>query len=252
MNPLVGAVSVLLLEACVGTTGGDVVNFDATASGTSDTRAGMDFATELGWHVALNEATLHVGAVYLNESMPVSGAQPTDCILPGTYVAEVTEGLDINLLSPEPQPFGRRGTGTTLPALAGEVWLVGGDINQVQDSTPILMIAGTADKGAVAYPFTGTITISNNRQPDNTATSSHPICKERIVTPIPVDFALSPGGALRLFVDPTMLFTNVDFSQLAANSTGYVFKDDSNDQPSRNLYLNLKAAGALYRFEWDR
>jgi len=241
----------LCLASCVGTTGGDVIDFDATASGPAGAKPGMQFTTDRGWHVQLDKAVLHVGAVYLNEAVPVSGSQPTDCILPGTYVAEVTDGLDVNLLSPKPQPFPRRGTGTTIPARAGEIWLDGSDINDLGDVTPILVIAGTAVKGSQTIPFTGKVTIGTNRQPGSTSTTSHPICKERIVTPIPVHFALTRRGTLRLIVDPRKFFVNVDFGTLTQFSSGYGFEDNSDDQASRNLYQNLKAAGAAYRFEWE-
>jgi hypothetical protein len=236
-----------LLVSCVGTTGGEVIDFNAFASGPPGAKAGMQFTTGLGWRVRLDKAVLHVGAVYLNEAVPVSGSQPTQCILPGTYVAEVTHGLDVNLLSSKPQPFPRRGVGTTIPARAGEVWLTSGDVNQLQDVSPVLVIAGTAVKGDRTIPFSGKVTIGSNRQPG----TSSPICKQRVVSPLPVHLTLTKGGSLRLIIDPRLLFVNVDFGQLAKFSSGYAFQDNSDDQPSRNLYQNLRSAGALYRFEWE-
>ncbi len=77
--------------SCVGTTGGDQVTFSAVASGPADVSGGqLEFVNDRGWHVVLTHAVLHVGAIYLNQSIPVSGAQVTSCILNGTYVAEVT------------------------------------------------------------------------------------------------------------------------------------------------------------------
>ncbi len=166
-------------------------------------------------------------------------------------MAEVTDGLDVNLLSPEPQPFPRRGVGTTIPARAGEVWLDHANVNDLDDIKPVLVIAGTATKGSQAIPFTGQVTIGQNRQPASSSSTSHPICKERIVTPIPVHFTLAPHGTLRLIIDPRLLFVNVDFSTLHPFSSGYAFQDNSDDQASRNLYSNLKAAGGLYRFRWE-
>src|ERR1019366_392978 len=92
--------------ACVGTTGGQLVTFPAAAAGPADAIAGepLRFTTDRGWTVVLSTATLHVGALYLDQSMPVSGSQGTNCVLPGTYVGQVTAGLDVNLLSPAPQP----------------------------------------------------------------------------------------------------------------------------------------------------
>ncbi len=67
----------LCLASCVGTTGGDVIDFNAAASGPAGAKKGMQFTTGLGWHVQLEKAELHVGAVYLNEAVPVSGSQQT-------------------------------------------------------------------------------------------------------------------------------------------------------------------------------
>src|SRR5437879_3036893 len=71
-----------LASGCIGSTGGDVFSFDAAASGPKDAHAGepLDFTTERGWHVVLTKATMHVGALYLDLSEPVSGAQNTSCI----------------------------------------------------------------------------------------------------------------------------------------------------------------------------
>jgi hypothetical protein len=98
-----------LLAACVGSTGGDVIDFPAAAAGPKDADgAPLEFQTDRGWHVVLTKAKLHVGAIYLSSSQPVSGAQVTACVLPGAYVAEITSGLDVDLLSPAPQRFPTR------------------------------------------------------------------------------------------------------------------------------------------------
>src|SRR4029079_14599191 len=67
----------VIASACVGTTGGDVIDFPAAASGPRDAEAlkTNGFDTDLGWHVVLAKATLHVGALYLSQTQPVSGAQ---------------------------------------------------------------------------------------------------------------------------------------------------------------------------------
>ncbi|HEY1532876.1 MAG TPA: hypothetical protein VGF76_02625, partial [Polyangiaceae bacterium] len=53
----------LLSVACVGTTGGDIVDFQAAASGPKGAVAGqtMSFDTSRGWHVELSTALMHVG-----------------------------------------------------------------------------------------------------------------------------------------------------------------------------------------------
>jgi hypothetical protein len=249
--------------ACSGTTGGQLLSFPAAAAGPADAVAGqpLAFMSDMGWQVVLTRASLHVGAMYLNQSFPVSGAQSTECILPGTYVAQVTSGLEVDLLSPAPQPFPGRGAGTTVPpALAGQVWLTGGDVNTAGDPnppTPVLTLAGSATKGATTIPFEGTITIADNRQSSGTVAGGDPICKERIVSPIPASIVVSATGGLLLRIDPRQLFLNVNFGLLPAPQGGgpYTFSDDpaSSDytQPSRNLYANLHSAGGLYTFLWD-
>ena len=246
--PLVAAV------ACVGKTGGELVTFPAAAAGPEDATATLAFTTDLGWNVTLTKATLHVGAVYLDQSMPVSGSQGTSCILPGTYVAEVVSGIDVDLLSPTPQPFPTSGQGTTIPpALVGQVWLTHGDVS-VPDQTPVLVIAGTAEKGGTTMPFAGQVTIGASRQASGNAAGADPICKEHIVSPIPTSVEVGRSGGLLLRVDPRLLFVNVDFSQLTQFSDGFGFTDDPTSaqytQPSRNLYQNLHSSGALYTFSW--
>jgi len=172
--------------ACVGTTGGQLVTFPAAAAGPADAIAGepLRFTTDRGWTVVLSTATLHVGALYLDQSMPVSGSQGTNCVLPGTYVGQVTAGLDVNLLSPAPQPFPGQGSGTTEPpALVGQVWLTGGDVDLAAAPSPpttILAIAGTASRGDIVMPFEGKLTIGTNRQASGgAAAGAEPLRAER-------------------------------------------------------------------------
>jgi hypothetical protein len=262
-TPLAAAAAALSLS-CVGTTGGALVTFQAAGAGPADARTGqpLAFTTDRGWNVVLTKATLHVGAIYLDQSTPVSGSQGTSCILPGTYVAQVTSGRDVDLLSPDLQAFPSPGEGTTIPpARIGQVWLTGGDINATADTTPILFVEGTAAQGTVSIPFTGTITIGENRQASGTQLAgASPICRQRIVSPIPTALVVGTTGGLLLRIDPRFLFVNVDFSQLPAASGTRRFSDDPTspefNQPSRNLYLNLHSAGvphhpSLYTFSWS-
>jgi hypothetical protein len=259
---LAGAAS----ASCVGTTGGALVTFPAAAAGIAGADAGgaFEFTSDEGWDVVLTTATLHIGAVYLDQSQPVSGSQGTTCILPGTYVGQVTPtlsvaaGLEVNLLSAAPQPFSVQGQGTTLPeALVGQLWLTGGDVNTVVDNTPILVLAGTATKAGTTIPFSGTITIGSNRTTTSAsgAAGGDPICKERIVS-VPTALYVATSGGLLVTIDPRQLFLNVDFSQLTMGPNGsYAFSDDPTSSnytgPSRNLYQNLHSAGSLYTFSWS-
>jgi len=240
------------LAAC-DTTGGRLVTFDVAAVGPADATGGpRAFVTGLGWHVVLQKATLHIGAVYLNLSNPISGSQGTNCILPGIYTAEELSGIDVDVLSNDPQKFPEQADGTDDSAKTGEVWLTGGDVNAAEDSTVIADIAGTAI-GATQIPFTGRVTIGSNRliaSSDPSMPSAHPICKQRIVSPIPIDVKPQPGGQLVIRIDPELWFADVDFSQLPEVSPGqFAFPDDLSIPASQNLFTNLRA-GAVYEFSF--
>jgi hypothetical protein len=242
--------------ACVGTTGGAIIDFPAAAAGPADITSPLVFTSDRGFVVTLTEASLHIGALYLDQSEPVSGAQNSACILPGTYVAEETSPLDVNLLSPTPQRFSTLAHGTTVQALVGQVWLTGGAIDTVADPTPILTLTGTATKAGTTMPFSGKITIGTNRQAQGvTLSGASPICKQRIVSPISVSLNVQTSGGLLLRIDPRILFVNVDFSQLQKASDTFAFSDDPTSdgytQPSVNLYQNLRSSGPLYTFSWS-
>lgn len=245
------------LSACTGTTGGDLISFDAYGAGPADAAAGQPYSFEnsRGFAVTLTRARLHVGAVYLNRSRPNSVDSDPRCQLSGIYLAEVTSGLDIDVLSPELQPFPEEGFATTERAPTAEVWLFGGgDINEPDDHTVILDVKGTARGTGPDIPFEGKITIGQNRQipPLSPAKpGANPICKQRIVSPIKVDIEMAAGDSLVLRVDPRGLFANVDFAELAPEepSSLHRFRDDGDDAPSRNLYLGLRAAAGTYSLE---
>ncbi|HEY1957930.1 MAG TPA: hypothetical protein VGH28_20055 [Polyangiaceae bacterium] len=264
MKRLIAAAFVV---GCVGSTQYQLFDFAAAAAGAADATSPLSFdeSTSDGhvWHVTLTQATLHVGALYLNQSQPVSGSQDTQCILPGTYTGEVLgtsldggpSGLTVDLLSPAPQMFPSPGHGSTYPTLVGQVWLTGGDVNATGDVTKILVVAGTAtdDLGA-DIPFEGSITIGTNRVPSNQVGGGNPACKQRIVSPIPTNVSVQSSGGLLLRVDAKRLFVNVDFSQLEKFSSTYGFSDAPGTatytQPSINLFSNLRSA-ATYSFSWE-
>jgi hypothetical protein len=238
------------LAAC-GATGGELVQFDVAVAGPpSATGPGFALAANsLGWRVVLDQATLHIGAIYLNLTVPSSGAQATNCILPGVYTGEALSGLTVDVLSATPQPFPAPGTGTNDTARAAELWLTGGDINATTDPTVIAELAGTAINGPTQISFTARITIGNNRlipSSDPAQPSLHPICKQRIISPILLDdLHPSDGGTLLLRIDPQQWFTNVDFTGLPA---GYAFPDDLSTPESQNLFSGLRASGGTYTF----
>lgn len=243
------------LSACVGQTGGDTVSFGVAAAGPSDAVAGQPLAFQVGaFAVALTRARLHVGAVYLNQSAPVSGGQATGCYLTGTYLAEETSALDVDLLDPTPQRFATDARGITEPApRVGELWLTGGDVNAASDPTVILSLAGTATQAGAALPFTATVTIGANRQPPTTgAAGGSPVCKQRIVTPIPAPVTLRPSGALLVRIDPRRYFEAIDFAQLPVDAAtgGRVFPDGPGAVAAQNLFANMHSI-APYTFTWN-
>jgi hypothetical protein len=264
-----------LLASCTGTTGYDLVSFYAAGRGPADAQPGQPYTFVSGrFQISLTKAVMHVGAMYLDQSLPTSGAAESTCTLPGTYVGEVRAGRDIDMLDPSAQFFPalrgeNPGDGSTIPAAVGQVWLSGADVNSTTAQTApqsilpsVLVLEGTAvdTTDASAFPFAGSISIQPSGAPlDKAFPGANPICQQRIVSQIRVDITLSQSGTLILNLDPTPLFTNVDFTEFASPiSTDpllYGFQDhgmNDTDQPSIALYANLRASGPVYRFEWKQ
>lgn len=258
---LVLLAGVLFGTACIGTTGSDLVSFKAYGAGPADLPNdapvhGLSFVNGRGWSITLTRAKVRLGALYLNRSVPVSGGQERECFLPGVYVAQVLSGITVDALSTTLQPFPELGSGTADHAVTGEVWLTGGRIDEQDDRTTIADVAGTATRGAESMRFEGTVTIGKNRrspQTDPARPGANPLCASRIVTPIPVSITPTDGGSLVVRVDPRGWFANVELAELTPVSPGSDLRripDDSESQPSLNLFNGLRAASGVYRFEW--
>ena len=253
----------LLAASCAGSTGGQTLDIPVAAAGPATAVAGQPLVcgADPAWTITVTAASLHVGAVYLDQSQPVSGAQSTGCILTGTYVAQELAPLDVDVLSPALQPFPALAHAvTTPPALIGEVWLTRGPVDAVPSSTPvlpILTVAGSATRTATgdAYPFTGSVTLEDNYQTSGDAAGGNPICKKRIVTPIPAAVTLAATGGLLLRIDPCRFFTAIDFTALPPGDAAgtYQFSDDPGAADyaptASNLYANLHSS-APYTFSW--
>ena len=243
-------------SGCVGTTGGDTFSFEAFARGAGTGTADTPYVNGLGYSLVLTRARVHVGAMYVNRAAPTSVSSDTSCTLPDVYVAEVPFPLEVDALAVEPVRFPALGQATADHGRTGEVWLTGGDVNDPSDSTVILAVAGTATRGNAEYPFEGALTIGDNRlQPTPPELPGlKPICKERIVTPIPTDVTLARDGRLTLTIDAARMFSNVDFSLLEAGGDGvYRFEDDPSkaDAASINLYVGLRASSGIYHFTFE-
>jgi hypothetical protein len=262
----------LALAACVDSTGGARVHFQVAVAGPADAQSPLAFSSGR-FGITLLRCQLHVGAVYLNRNVPTSGAQPTSCFAQGTegqgsYVGEVTQqvgdvvGLDVDLLSPDPQYFTEAGQGTADHASTGEVWLMGGAIDADSDTTVVLDTTGIATENATGrdYPFSGSLTIGSNRRipiTDPSQPGANPLCKQRIVSVsrqlegqdvVPVDVPLAEGITILVRADPRQMFGAVDFSQLPFASP-YRFGDTSDPGPDLSLYTGLRATVGVYSFE---
>jgi hypothetical protein len=258
MRRTASILATLLSAACGGTTGSGLVSFRAMAGGPASATGGaLSFDTGIGYHVTLTRARLRIGAVYLNVTVPSSGAAATGCVqIPPIYVAEAFGPVTVDLLSPILQPFPATGEATQTEAMTAEVWLTGGDVNAPQDPTVILDVAGTATKSGASFPFQGTVTISDNRAipPGSPALpGSNPICKQRIVTPILVDITPTDGGVLTLRIDPSGMFNTVDFATLAPapGSTALLQIPDTNAGAGAALFKGLLSNSGVYQFSWS-
>jgi len=252
------------LAAC-GNTGSALVRFHAAAAGPSDAVAGQPLVfpglqppgASAAYEVTLTRARLHIGAVYLNRSRPISGAQAEPCILPGIYAGQVTSPVDVDALSPATQPFPADGEGTADTAYTGEVWLFGSDVNATDDPTPLVEVAGSAALNGTTYPFIGQFHVGANRAvtvTDPALPGEFPLCKQRIVTGIGIDITLAQGGTLVVRIDPRLWFSNVDFAKVpldtdpAAPAGQRKFVDSLQAQP--DLYGFILGSNA-YTFHWQ-
>jgi hypothetical protein len=250
------AILALLCAACGGSTGSDLVVFQAQAAGPEGAAAPFAFDTGAGFHVSLARARLHIGAIYLNTTVPSSGGAATSCVSSsGFYVAQTFGPITVDLLSPSPQPFPGTGEGTETAARTAEVWLTGGDVNAPVDPTAILDVAGTATRGTDTWPFTGIITISSNRAvpvANPTLPGSNPICKQRIVTPILINLTPTNGGVLTIRIDPRGIFQAVDFTSLGASGAiAPLTIPDTQAGAGQALFKGLLSNAGVYQFNWE-
>lgn len=252
-------VLLLLGSGCIQSTGGSLVGFHAQASGDPAVVTGgpLAFTTPSGFDVTLTRARVTVGAIYLNQQNPQNYTLEQSCVQSGIYTGEVRGGLTVDALSPIAQAFPVEGNGTNAQTRAAELWLTGGNLLADTDKTVILDVAGTATRGTDVFPFEAKFTISSNRviPPRNPALpGSNPLCRQRIVSPIAFDTALSEGATVSLVVDPRAWFVSVDFSGLTKASDSpllYRFTDDasSSAQADKALFNALRSAEGPYRLE---
>jgi hypothetical protein len=251
-----------LAAGCGGSTSGSLVSFTALAGGPEDAAAGLTFDTQLGFHVVLDRAVIHIGALYLTDIQPSSGIGQEPCTIPSgqnaAYVAEAYAPANgtIDLLSPQLAAFPTPGEGVAIQSKTAQVWLTGGDVNAPTDPTVILDVAGTASQGTTSFPFVGSVTISSNRAipvGDPALPGSNPICQQRIVQPIQVQILPTEGGQLQLRVDPRPMFHVVDFSTLSLvpGSTSQYLIPDTSAGAGQALYKGMLSSADVYTFSWS-
>ncbi|MCU1277944.1 MAG: hypothetical protein JWM53_1490 [bacterium] len=267
------AIAIALCAAaagCSGTTGSGLVTFTARVGGPAGVTPGgpLELDSGSGYHVSLTLAQFHLGAVYLNLSVPASGGPQEPCVLPGVYDGQAFGGcdasgvcgVDLDLLSPTLTTLPLPGEGTANPVWVAEVWLTSGDINAASDTKPVFVTAGTASKGGRTWPFSATVTIGSNRQlpiQNPAMPGSNPICRQRIVSPICLNlandcrepgFMLSDGGTLDVRVDPSNMFDSVDFAALTAQPDGSYVIPDTEGGVGGALFDNGVRSTAPYHF----
>jgi hypothetical protein len=178
-----------------------------------------------GWQIQLTSAQMYIGALYVNEAPPGSTFDQPVCISTGVYAAQVPGGVEVNLLSTEPQRFTVEGNGSADVGLSWELWLTTGDVNGADNSGPglpnIADLQGTAtrqsDGAHFAWAATVNINTTNRGLPVNDPGQPglNPICKQRIVQNGGIDLQLFAGGQLVVTVDPRQWFNvPIDFSTL--------------------------------------
>ena len=242
-------------------TGGQLISFHAYASGPVGVTGALEFDTGDGYHVQLTTARIHLGAVYLRLGQSNPGSANSACVGETTYGLQVPGSVDVDLLSDAPQEFSLLGNATSDLDQSAEVWLTEGDLNVVAETTPIVVVAGVATDGVMTYPFTASVTIGTNRvvPPANPAQpGENPICKQRIVAPIPVSLRPVVGGDLLLRIDPSHWFDDVDFETLVPGTDGApaVIPDVNNGTTAdvsagRAFFAAIKGASAdTYQFSW--
>lgn len=255
------AVTLAMIAACgPQDTGGQLVSFHAYARGSDDTSGPREFDNGSGFHVQLTQARMYVGALYLRLGQTNPGSASSSCVGDTTYGVQVPGPADLDVLSAVPQEFSVLGSGTTDLDQSAELWLVEGDLNTVASNRVVASVAGVATRGGSSYRFTGSITIGQNRvvPPSNPAQpGQNPICKQRIISPIPVNVRPSVGGDLMLRIDPTAWLRDVDFSVLVPNAEGtYEIPDASTGSgtdvtAARSFFTGVTgAAASTYDFSW--
>jgi hypothetical protein len=217
------AVVALAAASCNGTTGDELITFPAYAQGAPG--AGQPFSVN-GWTIQLTFAQMWIGAVYVDEAPLATGAESPIGTNPGVYAAQVPCGVQVDLLSSQPQPFTQcQGNGTADLGQSWELWLVDGDVNAATNSgfdvPNIVDLQGTATRNSDGTSFSWAATVNINQANRGIPTGDpsqpglNPICKQRVLEEGGIDKQLFANGQLVVTVDPRGWFNQqIDFSSL--------------------------------------
>jgi hypothetical protein len=235
--PIALLVAGTAVGGCNGTTGDQLVSFNAYAAGVRG--AGDPFVVN-GYAVQLTYAHMYVGAIYVNEAPAGSGGtfNTPACISQGVYCAQVPGGLDVDLLSTERQQFPVEGSGSADLGLSWEIYLTQGDVNNADNSgfgvpnTVDLVGTATRQSDGDVFSWAATVTINqgNRGEPaqDPGQPGLNPICKQRIIELGGIDLTLFPGASLLLTIDPRGWFKlPLDFSTLPSVASSQCQLDPS-------------------------
>jgi hypothetical protein len=249
---LLFALGVALAACGNGTTGDELVTFNAYASGVAG--ADQPFTVEgqggiPAYSIQLTSATMYIGAVYFDESPPSTSFDAPVCNTGDVYAAQVPGGVLINLLSTQPQEFCAYGSGSADVALSWDLWLTDGDINQ-PNNTPTATLTGTAtlvSDPTKVYSFGAIVGINPTESgagargmpaSDPALPGAYPICKERILQLGGLDLPFYQGGTLNVTVDPRGWFAatgGIDFANLEPYSSSICQLDSNADATYESL-----------------
>jgi hypothetical protein len=220
-----------------GTTGDALVTFTPYASGVPG--AGQPFTVD-GYSVQLTSASMYIGAVYFDESPPSTSFDAPSCNTSDIFAAQVPGGVQLDLLSTEPQEFSVYGSGSADVALSWDLWLwdggINSDINQTASVIPTATLTGTAtplSDPTKTYSFGAVVEINPGESEgvagargtpasDPSLPGQYPICKERVLQIGGIHLGFYQGGTLLVTVDPRAWFEAagpIDFSNLQPSDT---------------------------------
>jgi hypothetical protein len=246
--------------SCVGSTGGQLLEFTAAGAGTELSSAFTVQAAGGPYRVSLTRAVLKIEALYFTRVSTSGTERDTACYTADSaVVAEVRADLTLDALNPARQPFPEIGRGLSDRVRAADLWLGRGDISALTAESrtqAVVSVEGLAESAAGQFPFEGKITIDANRlkTPESTARpGSNPICQQRIIDAVQADFVLSSNATVTLRVDARRWFDDVDFRLLEKQANApYRFADSAMSQPSIQLFNNVRKNRGVYTFEVQR